>query len=151
MNNDYRKFLRTICRIFAVGIFSTSVNAAEGRWTEGFGQGNLEYFIDQQGLRLYIACPTQNGSQDLSSYVSLIRIDDDSEVPSFTLFINGITYEGPFSADSRVGANTFLSLLDDLRSGDAVLKLYGQSMTIKKSNAAEVLPLYDESFTCNLM
>ena len=32
--------------------------SAEGRWTEGFGQGNLEYFIDKQGFRLYIGCPT---------------------------------------------------------------------------------------------
>ena len=37
-------------------LFCIPALAAEGRWTEGFGQGNLEYFIDKQGLRLYIGC-----------------------------------------------------------------------------------------------
>jgi len=47
--------------VFAVACANSF--AAQGRWTEGFGQGNLEYFIDQDGFRLYIGCPTRMEAQ----------------------------------------------------------------------------------------
>lgn len=124
--------------------------AAQGRWTEGYGQGNLEYFIDQEGVRLYIGCPTKDGSADSQSSVSLSQLSSNKEIQKFTIDVNGVSYDGPFSADSRVGDNNFLSLLENLRKGDAVVKLGGKSIKIPKSNAAKVIPSYGEKFSCNL-
>lgn len=127
------------------------VLAAEGRWTEGGGQGNLEYFIDKQGVRLYIGCPTKDGSADEPSSVSLHRLSDDVQAKKFTILVNGITYDAPFDANSRVGTNNLLSLLEGLRKGNAVVKVGNKSITFPKSNAAKVVPAYGKGFSCNLM
>ena len=124
--------------------------AAQGRWTEGFGQGNLEYFIDQDGFRLYIGCPTKDGSADSQSSVSLSQLSNSKDIKKFTIDVNGISYDGPFSADSRVGDNNFLSLLENLRKGDAVVKFGGKSIKFPKSNAAKIIPAYGKKFNCNM-
>lgn len=128
----------------------SSAFAAQGRWTEGFGQGNLEYFIDQKDVRLYIGCPTQDGSADSQSSVSLSQISTDREAKQFTITVNGVTYDAPFSADSRVGDNNFLSLLENLRKGDAIVKVGNQTIKFPKSNAAKVIPVFGKKFSCNL-
>ncbi|OAI25418.1 hypothetical protein, partial [Methylomonas koyamae] len=127
-----------------------SSSATGAQWSEGFGQGNLEYFIDKDGVRLYIACPTQDGSPDAQSGVSLYRLSDEANFEKFAIDVNGHSYDGPFSADSRVGDNNFLSLLEDLRKSDAVVKFNGKVITFPKSNAANVLPIHGEKFSCNL-
>lgn len=124
--------------------------AAQGRWTEGYAQGNLEYFIDQGGMRLNIACPTQEGSADTPSSVSLSSLKNGQDVQNFTIKVNGVSYDGPFSADSRVGENNFLSLLQNLRKGDAVVKFGQTSVKFPKSNAAKVVPVHGKKFSCNL-
>jgi len=125
--------------------------AAEGRWTEGFGQGDLEYFIDAQGMRLYIGCPTADGSADTSSSLALMSVKSSQEVTKFTLKVGGRSYDGPFTADSRVGENDFIALLDDLRKGDAVVTYAGKTLTFPKNNAAKVLPAFGKKgFACNL-
>ena len=124
--------------------------AADGQWTEGFGQGNLEYFIDKNKMRLYIGCPTPDGSVDSQSSVSLSQLSNHIDIKKFTIQVNGISYDGPFSADSRVGDNNFLSLLENLHKGDAVVKFNGKSITFPKSNAAKVIPIFGKNFTCNL-
>ena len=124
--------------------------AAQGRWMEGFGQGNLEYFIDQDGVRLYIGCPTKDGSADAQSSVSLLQLSNSKDIQNFTIDVNGISYDGPFSADSRVGDNNFLSLLENLRKGDAVVKFGVKSIKLPKNNAAKVIPVYGKKFNCNL-
>lgn len=134
--------------IFALAC--TSAFSAQGRWTEGFGQGNLEYFIDQNGMRLNIACPTQEGSADSPSGVSLSYLNNGKEVENFTVEVNGVSYVGPFSADSRVGENNFLSLLENLRKADAVVKFGKTSVKFPKSNAAKVVPVFGKKFSCNL-
>lgn len=139
---------------FAVGLVlavsAVSSFAAQGRWTEGFGQGNLEYFIDQDGFRLVIGCPTQDGSIDGKSGVSLQELSTNRDVPKFTLTAAGITFDGPFDADSRVGDNNFLALLENLRKGDAVVKAKGKTIKFAKSNAVTVLPVYGKKFACNM-
>lgn len=141
-------------KIMAVGFVFAAVCAnsfaAQGRWTEGFGQGNLEYFIDQNGFRLYIDCPTQDGSADAKSSVSLMQVSNDKEIQKFTIDVNGVSYDGPFSADSRVGDNDFLSLLENLRKADAVVKFGGKSIKFPKSNAPKVVPVYGKKFSCNM-
>lgn len=129
----------------------TPALSAEGRWTEGYGQGNLEYFIDKQGFRLNIGCPTQDGSADSSSSVSLSKLSDSSGVEQFTITANGITYDAPFEASSRVGENNFISLMESLRKGNAVVKFGKKAITFPKSNAAKVVPLFGtKGFSCNL-
>jgi hypothetical protein len=58
-------------------ISSTSAFAAQDKWTESFGQGNLEYFIDKGNTRLYIGCPTQEGSAEAKSSVPLLENDQE--------------------------------------------------------------------------
>ena len=126
-------------------------SAAQARWTEGFGQGNFEYFIDSGDMRLMISCPTENGSSDEKSDVTLYNAKTFVSIAAFTLKVNGSTYAGPFSADSRVGENNFLSLLDDLRTSNAVIQYAGKRITLPKSNAAKALPKFgSKDFACNL-
>jgi len=138
----------TIGLVFAAVFFNSF--AVQGRWTEGYGQGNLEYFIDQDGMRLYIGCPTKDGSENSQSSISLSQLSNSKEVQKFSIDVNGVSYGGPFSADSRVGDNNFLSLLENLRKGDAVVKFGGKSIKFLKSNAAKVIPTYGKKFSCNL-
>jgi len=129
----------------------SSAHAAQGLWTAEFGQGNFGYFMDQQGVRLYIGCPTEN-MPEAASDVSLQRVSDGKAIAHFTVLADGMTFEGPFDANSRVGANNFTALLDALRKTDAVVKFEGKSVSFPKSNAAKVLPKYGtKQFVCNLM
>jgi len=131
--------------------FCAPVFAAESRWTEGYGQGNIEYFIDKQGLRLYIGCPTQDGSADSSSSVSLSKLSDSSDIAEFTIIADGISYAAPFEANSRVGENNFISLMEGLRKGNTIVKIGKNTITFPKSNASEVIPTYGtKNFNCNL-
>lgn len=150
MENSVMNNVKKLTLGVIVAAMCTTSFAAQGRWTEGFGQGNLEYFIDQDSVRLYIACPTKDGSADSQSGVSLSQLNNNSEIQKFTITVNGASYDGPFSADSRVGDNNFLSLLENLRKADAVVKFNGKSLRIPKSNSAKVIPVYGKKFTCNL-
>ena len=135
----------------ALALSAPAAQAAEGRWTQGYGQGNLEYFIDTQGMRLFIGCPTQEGSADAASSVTLMSAASSQEVKKFTIKVGGHTFEGPFEADSRVGENNFVALLNDLRKGDAVVSYGGKTIAFPKSNAAQVLPASGKKgFQCNL-
>lgn len=138
----------TLGVVFAVACANSF--AAQGRWTEGFGQGDLEYFIDQDGVRLHISCPTKDGSADSQSEVSLSQLGNTKDIRKFTIDVNGISYDGPFSADSRVGDNNFLSLLENLRKGDVTVKFGGKLVKFPKSNAAKVIPVYGKKFSCNM-
>lgn len=124
--------------------------AAEGKWTEGYGQGNLEYFIDQKGIRLYVGCPTPEGSADAPSSVSLIETRNDAHIQKFTIQAGGHTFQGPFDTGSRVGENNFVALLAALRKTDAVVKAGNQTITFPKSNAGKVIPT-GRKFICNLL
>lgn len=135
----------------ALVLAAPAVQAAPGQWAQGYGQGNLEYFIDAQGMRLLIGCPTQEGSADAASSVTLMAVASSQEVKKFTVKVGGRTFEGPFEADSRVGENNFIALLNDLRKGEAVVSYGGKTITFARSNAAQVLPAYGKKgFQCNL-
>jgi len=137
----------TLCGAFWLNIaVAQSSNAV---WIEGFGQGNLEYFIDQKEVQIYIGCPTKNGSANAVSSVSVT--ENGRTVKSFQLAVGGITYDGPFEADSRVGDDNFISLFERLRLFDARLTFNDQVIEIPRSNAADVLPPTDSAqFECNL-
>lgn len=131
---------------------STISFSEEGKWIEGYGQGNLEYFIDKQGYRLYIGCPTEDGSADAPSYISLSTLKDGKAIEPFTIIVNGNTYEAPFEADNHAGENNFISILEDLRKGNAVVKFGKKTIIFPKSNAKEIIPVYgSKDFSCNLL
>lgn len=129
--------------------FIASSYAAEGKWSDGFGQGNYEYSIEVKKYSLYIGCPTENGNASASSYVEFR--ESGKELKSFEISVGGKKYQGPFEASSRVGANNFTALLDDLRKSDAVVTFKDGSVILPKSNASSVLPSYGKKgFACNL-
>lgn len=134
-----------------LALLCSQVFSAVGKWTEGFGQGNLEYFIDNQGYRLYIGCPTEDGSADMPSSISLSVLSNGAEIERFTITVNGTTYDAPFSADSRVGENNFIALLEDLHKGNAIVKFGGNTVSFPKSNASKIIPVFGKKgFSCNL-
>lgn len=124
-------------------------DAAEGKWTEGFGQGDLEYSIESNGLKLNIDCPTENGSADRSSSMSASLKGKD--LAKFQIQVNGNTYEGPIDTSSRVGTNNFIAMLADFKKADARVIAKGVDQTFGKSSAVSVLPTYGKKgFQCNL-
>ena len=125
------------------------VLAAQGHWTEGYGQGTSEYFIDNQGYRLYIACPPQDPDSSNFASVVLSPLKNGADIQQFTISVNGHTFNGPIETGSRVGAQNFTALIDYLRKADAVVKFAGKSITFPKSDAAKVLPT-QKKLTCNI-
>lgn len=149
--NDYNKkscFFTWFA--FCLLIFARPSLAAQDQWSTGFGQGNLEYSIQQSGYKLSINCPTSSGSADLPSSVSVTRLDNSKEAQNFTVNVNGMTFEGPFSADSKVGDENFIALLDAFMKTDATLNVDGKKIKIPRSNASKELPIYGKKFSCNL-
>lgn len=143
--------MKTVIAGLLAAILSLPVFSAEGRWIGGFGQGNLEYFMDRQGFRLYIACSAQEGEDVMAPSVSMYKLADNSEVAPFTITVNGWTYDAPFTAESRVGANNFISLMDSLGKGDAVVRFWNKKIIFPKSNAAKVIPKFGtKEFGCNI-
>lgn len=133
-----------------VGFLSVAglAQSAQGIWIEGFGQGNLEYFIDNKTARLYISCPTSDGSADAMSGVSLTI--NGKEVKKFKIIVGAYDYDGPFDADSRVDSDNFKSLLTELRKSDAIVKINNTTIVFPKSNAAKVIPkVNSKAFECN--
>lgn len=122
--------------------------AADGRWTRADAEGDLEFFIDQDSMRLFVACPTAKGQADLASAVTL-HYNDMNEVEQFTVTVGAATVEGPVSAEGAEGVRRFKALLGALRQGDAVVR-YGEStLRLPRANAAELLPA-PEGGPCNL-
>ncbi len=131
-------------------VLCTATFAKEGQWIEGYGQGNMEYFIDKDGYRLYIGCPTKAGSADAYSSVSVSKISDESDVQNFTVLVNGTTYDGPFETNCRVGDQNFIAFLEDIRKGNATVKFGKKAIVFPKSNAAKIVPKFGaKNFSCN--
>jgi hypothetical protein len=131
----------------------SGTQAAEGRWTEGSGQGNREFFIDSKGWQLRVNCPTKDGSADSPSSVAFTDLRTNNESKKFTIRAGGITFQGPFAANSRVGNNNFLALLEGLHASDATVTHGSGVVTFPKSNAAKVVPVFGKTgkgFVCNL-
>ena len=81
----------------------------------------------------------------------LARAGGQVNFTAFALTVKGITFDGPFDEDSRVGTNNFLELIKALRQSDATVKVGTKVVKFPKSNAAKVIPAYGKKFECNLM
>lgn len=139
-------------RIFAILLATLSGPslAQDARWSAGGSEGDLEYFIDQDGMRFFIACPTAKGQADLASAVTLHH-NDMSEVEKFSVTVNGVTVDGPLNADSAASAARFTSLVENLRKADAVVRHGDTTLRLPRANAAELLPAPGKDFPCNLL
>lgn len=123
--------------IAALGLAAPASHAAEGRWTQAQGQGLTEFFVDAQGMRLYITCNKRSGSQ---STVSLTNVQTLQDVPSFRLQVAGTTVDGPLDTGSSVGMDNYKYLLQALRTSDVAASFAGKTVRFPKTGAAQVLP-----------
>lgn len=140
-------YLKTLVLIYCLTLAGFA-KSAQGIWIEGFGQGNLEYFIDNKTARLYIGCPTSDGLAGTVSGVSLTI--NGKEVNQFKLYVGAYDFEAPFDADSRVGSDNFKVLMTELRKHDAIVKFNNTTIVFPKSNAAKVIPkVSSKGFRCN--
>lgn len=128
--------------------FALPAAAGDGRWTRAEAEGDLEFFIDQNNMRFFIACPTQKGQADLGSAATL-HFNDMSEVDAFSVTVGATRIDGPVSAEGAEGAARFRALLGALRQGDAVVRYGEATLRLPKANAAEVLP-DPAAMPCNL-
>lgn len=136
----------------AVQAPATTVAAGpQPEWVTGFGQGNLEYFIDNQGVTLYVGCPTQDGSSEQPSTIKLLRSDStDAEIESFQILVKGKSIDAPLEALSRVGVANFEYVYSALREADFAVVFNGRTVQFPLSNARTELPAVDsDEFACN--
>ena len=146
----FRIFQNELLFTALLTIFSaTHAHAAKGAWSEDFGQGNLEYSFEFKEAVLNIFCPTEDGLADTHS--SLSASVAGSELTKFSLIVNKLNFEGPFEANSIVGTNNFLSLIEALKKSDAILKYGNKTVIFPLNKSSKVLPTYGtNSFKCNL-
>lgn len=140
-----KKALLTITSIAAILIAPTFAHAVEGKWIQGFGQGNYEFFVDKQGMRLYLGCRTEEGSH---SSVSLSRVDNGIDVQSFQIKVGGMTFDAPFETESRVGSNNYYALMDALRKSPATVTYQGKSIVFPVTGAAKSIPAGAKATMC---
>lgn len=123
----------------------TFAHAVEGRWIEGFSQGNYEFFVDKQDMRLYLGCRTEEGS---SSYVALSQIDRGLDVPRFQIKVDGMTFDAPFETASRVGSSNFHALMQALRKAPATVTYQGKTTVFPVTGAAKAIPAGVKATVC---
>lgn len=117
-------------------------------WTTGFGQGNLEFFLRKDGVKIFIGCPTQDGSADAFSDIRLYRDDNsDQEISPFQLVAEGQSFDGPFEAMSRAGSANFRIAYDVMREGDFTIVYNGRSVQFPRTNGKTEIP---DDGTCNV-
>lgn len=137
--------LVTLASAAALVCAPLGANAAEGRWVQGFGQGSLEFFVDAQGMRLYLGCMTEEGTQ---SYVSLSPVGGGADIPAFEVKVAGLQFSAPFETASRVGANNYLALMQALRKAPATVTYQGRSITFASTGAAQAVPAGVKATIC---
>jgi hypothetical protein len=129
--------------------FTFNSFATEGKWIQGYEQGNYEYFTDKGTARLYIGCPTKEGSATRPSSVQLEV--NGKDINTFKLEVGGNTFDGPFKTGSRVNDNNFTTLIDNLRQTDVKVTFGKTVIVFPKSNAAKVVPTFmSGKLQCNI-
>lgn len=144
------KFIKTIYAVilFVLAALAGPATAAQDNWKTSYQGGSHEFYSDNQDLRFYIACPTEDKSPDAVSSVSLNRVSTGHEIGKFQIIAGGNTYDGPFKTSSRVDSQNFRSLMTDLRKGGATIKYALGSVSFPKTAAAKFFPAVDRKFPC---
>ena len=143
--------MRKIAVVFFAFALNIDAFAGEGTWTRDFGQGNIEYFIDQQGFRIYIGCPTNEEDIGAKAYLMLSRLSDSAAIDRFTITAGGLTYDGPLEAGTSASDENFISLIKSLHKSSAVVKFKNKTIVFPKGNAEKVIFLVDrKNHNCNI-
>jgi hypothetical protein len=142
--------LPKVVLMLALGATCLPALSAEGKWMQQGAQGTREFFIDKQGYRLLVICPTVSDLSEARSAVSLVKMSDGSDVGEFTIKVGKTSVPGNIEASNRLGDSTFLDALRILRNGDALISFGKQSITFGKSNAADILPSSASKLMCKL-
>jgi hypothetical protein len=135
------------------GCFIASAQASFGppnAWSSGWGQGVSEYVANNNdGDYLYIAC-------DPSSPVTMsLNVGEESygtySDKDFSLIIDGQEIETPYFTGSRVHANNFYYVLEQMRTAETIVGLTSDGIQVElpTKGAAEALPVFpSENFPC---
>ena len=125
----------------ATGLLLSSTALQAGQWTTGWGQGTSEYIAEvdtKNGLN--IACndinpvrmmATVNG-KEYGSFAS----------QSFNLVVDGVRYSTPYETNSRLGANNFAQMWNQLRQAKTITleTQDGQTLALPTAGVADALP-----------
>lgn len=131
--------------LLAIG---AQASASGNSWSQGYGQGNYEFFADSKGLRLYIACHTGDGSPDARSSVSLLDAKTGKSLGDFKLILPRMTVSGPLTIDSNAEESTYFALLEGLRKNDATVQYRGQTVVFPKTGADKAIPAGPKATVC---
>lgn len=131
--------------VIVLTFLSFNATATQGKWVQGYGQGNLEYFIDKGNVRLYIGCPSQESNSGGDSRV-MLSIESNSpvsgDIKAFKIEAGGDVFDGPIVTGSRVGTNNFIGLIASLQKSDAKVTFANKVIIFPKSNITSVLHTY---------
>ncbi len=126
---------------------SEKISAVQGEWKSGFGQGTIEYFIDNgPGNQVYIACPS-NAAASISATI-LGKDPDAKKGEKITFIIDSIEYRNEYlNNDCKVCSENFVFFWDKLRNAKSLSVKFSDSVhsefSVSKLNA--VLPPLDKS------
>lgn len=129
------KSIRFLLALLLVAV-GASASAADNAWSQGYAQGNYEFFADANGLRLYIACPTSEGAH---SSVSLLDSKTNKDLGDFKISLPRMQVDGPLKIDSNVEENNYFALLEQLRQNDATVTYQGKKVVFPKKGADKAI------------
>lgn len=136
-----------------LGLLVTSASASFGpaeSWSSGWGQGVSEYVANTKyGDYLYIAC------DPYSTVKMTLNIGEHSygsySDKDFSLIVDGQEVQTPYETGSRVGANNFYFLWENLRTAESIVALTSDGIHVElpTRGAAKELPEFpSEGFPC---
>lgn len=134
--------MKTIILISSL-LLSTYAHAygEAGRWSSGWGQGTSEYTaaVDENNS-LYIAC------NDINAVTMTAKIAGKEYgsygTQSFDLIVDGTRYPTPYETSSRIGANNFYQMWNQLRKAKTITleTQDGKTLALPTAEAANALP-----------
>lgn len=134
-----------ICIVLSI----SSAFAKDNTWTEGFGQGTTEYFINNNEITLLISCTDKDDENAPESSVVVFNNKTNKKGKGIYIDVNNNKYSLPLVAGSRVDVNNFIQLLEDLRKNDFSLNSSSGSLSFKKNASNKIIPKFgSKNFTC---
>ena len=126
---------------------SEKISTVQGEWKSGFGQGTVEYFVDNgPGNQVYIACPS-NAPANISATI-LGKDPDAKKGEKITFIIDSVEYQNEFlNNDCRVCTENFIFFWDKLRNAKTLSVKFSDSIRseFSVSGINTVIPPLDKS------
>jgi len=126
---------------------SEKISKVQGEWKSGFGQGTIEYFVDNgPGNQVYIACPV-NAPASIS--VTILGKDPDAKKgEKITFIVDSVEYKNEYlNNDCRVCSENFIFFWDKLRNAKTLSVRFSDSVRseFSVSGINTVIPPLDKS------